>query len=231
MRRIVPLILVALVAGCDPTGHDAPLTDNANVRLANFLVDAGGMSLATQRGNLINGTLFGTASAYQLVPQGQVIFAASQTSDGFLTTTDTFTVVTGRRYTFYALGKLTSAVGRLLLTDSVLAGAGTYKARFIHSVGTYSPFGLDFYADTDSSLVGLTPTYSGLSYGTAGVYVAVDTGIRRIRIVKATTTTPVLLDTTFTAPIASGSVLTLVATNQQGGSAPFRLTIVADTIP
>lgn len=231
MRRIVPFLLAAVAVGCDPTGHGMPSTDNANVRLANFLVDAGGMSLATQGGTFINGVTFGTTSPYALLPDGQAIFSASQTSNGFLTTTDTVQVVKDRHYTFYLLGKLTSAAGRFPVDDSVLAAAGTYKVRFVHGVGTYSAFGLDFFADTDSSLVGLTPTYSGLSYGTVGVYVPVDTGIRRLRIVKATTTTPVLLDTTFATPIPSGSVLTMVATNLQGGATPFLLTIVPDTIP
>lgn len=231
MRRIVPLVLTAIIAACDPTGNGQPATDSADLRFANFLVDAGGMTLATTSGNVSTGTTFGTTSLPSPLPTGETVFTLSQTSDGFVVATDTFTLVKDRRYTLYALGELSAGLGRLMTNDTVLAAAGTYKVRFIHSVGTNSLLTLDFYADSDSSLVGLTPAYPGLAYGSAGVYVSVDTGLRRIRIVKNGTTTPILLDTTFTTPIASGSVLTMVATNQQGGSAPLRLTIVPDTLP
>ena len=231
MRRIVPVVLAVVIVACDPTGNGLPVIDSADLRFANFVTDAGGMSLGTLGGNVANGITFGTTSLSSALPVGETIFTLSQTSNAFLVATDTFTLVKDRHYTIYALGQLSAGFGRLLVDDTVPATAGSFKVRFIHAVGTQSAFTLDFYADTDSSLVGLTAAYTGLGYGTAGVYVPVDTGIHRLRIVKNGTTSPVLLDTTFTDPITSGSVLTMVATNQQGGSSPLRLSIVPDTIP
>ena len=74
MRRIVPVVLAVVIVACDPTGNGLPVIDSADLRFANFVTDAGGMSLGTLGGNVANGITFGTTSLSSALPVGETIF-------------------------------------------------------------------------------------------------------------------------------------------------------------
>ena len=100
----------------------------------------------------------------------------------------------------------------------------------IHGVGAQSLQGLDFYLSrTTDSLVDLVPLAPSVAYGAQSAYLPADTAFRRLRLTLTGQTT-VLIDTTFAA-IADSSVITLVASDKQGGGPPIRLQVVVDKAP
>lgn len=230
MRRLAIASLALLTLACDPTGNTAPDFDSARFRFANFAVDATGLAVARGGNTLANNVTFATISAPVDALTGQAILVTRRLADNFELGRDTVTLVKDRRYTYYGLGEVTAYVPLLAQQDTVPPTGGQYKVRFIHGVGTESSFTLDFFADTAADLTGVTPTYPGLSYGTAGLYVAVDTNVRRFRWTRNGVTTP-LLDTTFSASIPAGAIVTFVVTNLQGSSASKRVTRVNDSLP
>ena len=190
-----------------------------------------GRAVGRQLDQFIGNTGFGGASLYSQLNAGPSVFTLKQTTDAFQVGVDSTSLIADRRYTLYGLGKLSTSKILLTSSDTLLAAAGFYKIRFIHGVQTYSPFTIDFFDDTTASLTGLTPTWPGLSYGTASLYVSVDTGVRRIRLTKGGTPATLLLDTTLASAIPSGAVVTLVATNIPPGNAGYQIGIITDTMP
>ena len=232
MRRIVPLVLsaAALLSACDPTGNGAPTNlGHSHFRFANFVPDATGLSVSDNSGNIISNIQFTELSLYQTLSADSNVFTVTQISPSLTLGADTTSLIQDRRYTLYGLGKTTAYRNYLAVNDTVLAAAGQYKVRFIHGIESYSPFTLNFYDDTTSSLTGLTPTWPALSYVVGSLYIPVDTGVRRIRITKTGITTTIL-DTILPA-IPSGAVVTLVATNVAGAGAGIQVTMVTDTTP
>ena len=233
MRRILPIVLAsaAVLSACDPTGHGAPTTaGSAHLRFANFVPDANGLTVNDASGNLFTNVTFTGTSLYKSLLADSEVVTVSQASPALTLGTDTLVLLAGRRYTLYALGKTTAYKRYFATNDTVPASAGQYKVRFIHGIQSDNPFNLDFYDDTTSSLSGLTPSWPGLAYGVGSLYIAVDTGVRRIRITKSGQTTT-LLDTVLATPIPSGAVVTLVATNVVGAGAGLQVAVVTDTTP
>lgn len=232
MRRSLPfLFALAALSACNPTGNIPSITGVTHFRFSNFVTDAAGIDVFDQSGLIIGNTGFAGASLYSQLNADSSVFTLKQTTDAFQVGVDSVLLLADRRYTLYGLGKLSTSKILLTSSDTVLATAGHYKIRFIHGVQTYSPFTIDFFDDTTSSLTGLTPTWPGLSYGTASLYVSVDTGVRRIRLTKGGVPTTLLLDTTLATAIPSGAVVTLVATNIPPGNAGYQIGIITDTMP
>ena len=230
MRRMTIVALALFSLGCDPTGNLGPALDAAQFRFANFVSDANGLTVARSGTVLASGVTFGDLSGFVGVTTGQAFMEVRRASDGFVLALDTVNLVKDRRYTYYALGKPADLRPVLALQDTTPATAGQYKVRFAHSVGSEDVFTLDFYADTASSLASATPTYPGLSFGSAGVYVSVDTGVRRFRWTRNGSTTPIF-DTTFASALPSGAVVTFVLTNAPGSASTYRVAPVDDTAP
>lgn len=232
MRRILPFVLsAALLSACDPTGNGLPAGNGVtHFRFSNYITDAPGINVYNTSGLLISNIGFAGTSLYQSLSPDSSIFTLKQATDAFQLGVDTVVLIADRRYALYGLGKVTALKPLLLANDTLLAAAGTYKIRFIHGVVSYSPFSIDFFDDTTSSLTGLTPSWPGLSYGTASNYVVVDTGVRRIRLTKGGVPATLLLDTTMAA-IPSGAVVTLVATNVAPSTSGYQIHIVTDTTP
>lgn len=233
MRRILPFVLsAALLSACDPTGNGVPVgTELSHLRFSNHVSDAPGLDVYNASGLIIPNVGFGGVSIYKSLTPDSVVFTFKQTTDNLQLGVDTAVLIANRRYTLYGLGK-TAAFRPLLLTnDTILAAPGTYKIRFIHGVQSYSPFTIDFFDDTTSSLTGVTPSWPGLSFGTASLYVVVDTAIKRIRLTKGGVASTVLIDTTLATAIPSGAVVTLVATNVPPTLAGYQIHIVTDTTP
>ncbi|MEO6068834.1 MAG: DUF4397 domain-containing protein [Gemmatimonadales bacterium] len=229
LRRAALIALVALAA-CDPTGNVNITADAANVRLANFVVDATGLTSTVDGLAIHTNIAFGGVGSYQLISVDDSVIVIRQTSDGFLAATDTVLIVNGRHYTFYALGVLSSLRPRFTTDDTVFATAGNIKVRVIHGVGAQSFQGLDFYLSlTSDSLVDLVPLAPSVAYGAQSAYLPADTAFRRLRLTPTGQTT-VLVDTTFAA-FADSSVITLVASDKQGGGPPIRLQVVIDKAP
>ena len=233
MRRILPFVLsAALLSACDPTGNGAPgAIGTTHFRFANYITDAPGINVFNTQGLLLSSIPFDSTSLYQSLTPDTSIFTLKQATDAFQLGVDTVKLIADRRYELVGLGKVTAFKPLLLTNDTILAAPGTYKIRFVHGVFSYSPFSIDFFDDTTSSLTGLTPTWPGLSYGTASLYVAVDTGVRRFRLTKGGSPATLLLDTTLTTPIPSGAVVTLVATNVAPSTSGYQIHIVTDTTP
>lgn len=227
-----PAVLAALaLAACDPTGNTSISTSSVGVRLADFVVDAPALNLTTG-GVLIHGNIaFGQLSGYKLVGVDDSVFVVRRTSDAFLVGTDTFHLIEGRKYTYYALGEVTGFKPRLAVDDTIFAVAGATKIRFIHGVGARALQALDFYVSlTSDSIVDISPLVPALAYGSASPYLSADTGFRRMRITLAGQTTAIF-DTTFTTPSTDSAVVTIVATDKQGGGAPVRVQRVVDRTP
>ena len=231
MRRIVPFAIAAVaVLACEPGAGGFILTEGGHVRFANFVVDAPTANFEQNGFTVATAVPFQDTSARTLISPDSAIFTVHRTSDDVLMATDTFAFVVDRRYTLFALGEVTDGIFRLAQDDTVLAGAGQVKVRFVHGVGT-QPLTADFWiTDTGTVLAGETPNYSGLAYGAASNYVAVDSQLRRFRVTQNGQTTP-YFDTTFATAFPAGHVLTFVMTNSAGGGSTVRLTSLTDTMP
>jgi hypothetical protein len=231
MRRIVPFAIAAVaVLACEPGNGGFIPTDGGHVRFANFIVDAPNANFERDGFTVALAVPFRGVSTRSVMLPDSAIFTVRRTSDAFLIATDTLPFIIDRRYTLFALGEVTDGRFRLAQDDTVLAGAGQIKVRFVHAVGT-EPLTADFWiTDTGTVLDGETPNYSGLAYGAASNYVAVDTQHRRFRVTRNGLTTP-YFDTTFATAFPSGHVLTFVMTNSAGGGATVRLTSLTDTMP
>jgi hypothetical protein len=231
MRRLVPIAFAAIaVLACEPGAGGFIPTDGGHVRFANFVVDAPNANFERDGFPTASAVPFRSVSARSLILPDSAIYTVRRTSDAFLMATDTFALIVDRRYTLFALGEATDAVFRLAQDDTTPALAGTFEVRFVHGVGT-QPLTADFWiTDSATALDGETPNYSGLAYGAASNYVAVDTQFRRFRVTQNGSTTP-YFDTTFATAFPSGHVLTFVMTNSAGGGATIRLTTLTDTMP
>lgn len=232
MRRIVPYLLIsAALAGCDPTGNGVPIgVSSTDLRVANFVTDANGINVFDNDGVLFTSVPFASTSQFTQISADTDVFTFRQTTPDFVIGSDTFNLLADKIYTLYVVGEMTAHRTLLAKRDTILPAAGQYRIRFIHGIESFSPFALDFFDDSTSSLIGLTPSWPGLGYAVGSNYVAVDTGVRRIRITKTGLTTTIL-DTVLPDPIPSGSVVTLVASNVAGGGAGIEVHIVNDTTP
>lgn len=230
MRRIAIACVTVLALACDPTGGLAPDFDSARFRFGNFVSDATGITVVRGNINVATNVGFGAVSSPINALTGQAILQTRRASDGFQLGLDTVSIFKDRRYTYYGLGEVSNFVPLVAQQDTVLPTGGQFKVRFVHGAVSEEAFTLDFYTDASSNLAGITPTYPALSYGTASLYAAVDTGLRRFRWTRNGSTTPVF-DTTFSSSIPAGAIVTLVLTDKQGGGTPLRVTRVNDTIP
>jgi hypothetical protein len=231
MRRIVPFAIAAVaVLACEPGNGGFIPTDGGHVRFANFVVDAPSANFERDGFNVALGVPFRGVSARSVQLPDSAIFTVRRSSDAFEIVADTLALIVDRRYTFFAIGEVTDGLIRVVQDDTTPAAGGKFEARFVHGVGT-EPLTADFYfTSAAADLTGETPNYSGLAYGSASVYVEVDTSVRRFRVTQNGLTTP-YFDTTFASALPSGHVLTFVLTNSAGGGATVRLTTLTDTMP
>ena len=232
MRRIVPagLLLVTLFA-CDPTGNLPPGSATADIRVANLVVDVPSIDVVASGGSHINGTAFGEVSAAQPLSSTITSLEARNSSGGATLGTVNVDPVTGRTYTFYALGKVAGFQGVLAQDDTGSATDSTYRLRFVHGLGLRVGQGLDVYLTTPAaSLTGLTPNIANILFGVASNYAVADTGLRRIRV-TVTGLSTIVFDTTFATHLADSTSFTFALTDSLGGGAPATLHLVTDKAP
>ena len=231
MRRTLPFILsAALLAACNPTSPVVGGASTGDVRFVNLVVDAPTIDVRALGVDEITALPFGEVSAVVPVNVAATSFETRNTSDGFVIGTDSVNLDPGVAYTYYALGKLTSFKPVLATDGTTFADSGTYKVRFVHGISTRTG-PLDLYVTgVNDTITSLTPLISGTTLGTASAYFVADTAFRRVRL-TITGLKTVLFDTTFATAIPDSTVLTLVATDQQGGAEPIRLQGVVDRAP
>lgn len=229
--RVFALLALAGLAACDPTGNTDFSRPSANIRLANFVVDAPALSMTANGSAVHSGIGFGLLSAYQRLGVDDTVLVFTRSGDGIVAGTDSVLLVEDRRYSYYGLGTVAAYKPRLLVDDTLFAAAGGIKVRIIHGIGTRSTNELDFYASLPSdSLIDIAPLMPSLAYGAASPYLTADATFRRFRLTIAGLTTAIL-DTTLATAIADSSVVTLVASDTAGGGTPFRMVVVIDKAP
>lgn len=231
MRRIVPFLFLAALAGCDPTGNVQVGSSRANVRVVNLVVDAPAIDIRALGVNEVTGVAFGTeadsVSISLLAPTLQVL----RTSDALVLGTDSVDLHDGIDYTFFALGKITGFKPWLAIDDSTFADSGSFKVRFVHGIGVRSAVGLDLYLSLPSdSLADISPLIPAIQFGTASSYAQADTAFRRLRLTVAGQKVAVF-DTTFATVIPDSTVLTFAGSDQQGGGGAVRLQTLIDKVP
>ncbi|HTK56894.1 MAG TPA: DUF4397 domain-containing protein, partial [Gemmatimonadales bacterium] len=144
MRRIVPAgLLLAAVISCDPTGNLPPGSATADIRVANLVVDVPSIDVVASGGARINGTAFGVVSAAEALSSTITSLEARNSSGGASLGIESVDPVTGRTYTFYALGKVAGFQAVLALDDTLRATDSTYRIRFVHGLGLRVGQGLD----------------------------------------------------------------------------------------
>ena len=232
MRRIVPAgLLLAAMISCDPTGNIPPGSPTADIRVANLVVDVPSIDVVANGGASINATAFGTVSATEALSSTITSLETRNHSGGAVLGTESVDPVTGRTYTFYALGKVAEFAAVLALDDTLRATDSTYRIRFVHGLGLRVGQGLDVYVTAPgTSLTGLTPSMTNTPFGAASNYVSADTGFRRIRV-TVTGLTTVVFDTTFATHLADSTSFTFALTDAVGGGAPATLHLITDKAP
>ena len=232
MRRIVPAgLLLAALTSCDPTGNIPPGSPTADIRVANMVVDVPSIDVVANGGASINGTAFGTVATAQALSSTITSLETRNHSGGAVIGTKSVDPVTGRTYTFYAVGKVSAFDAVLAPDDTVSATDSTYRIRFVHGLGIRIGQGLDVYVTAPgTSLSGLAPSMTNVPFAAASSYVSADTGSRRVRV-TVTGLTTIVFDTTFATHLADSTSFSFVLTDAVGGGAPATLHLVTDKAP
>src|SRR5690349_22795278 len=148
MRRIAPILALAALSACDPTGNVVTF-DSSHVRFAPFVYDVGaGLNVTTDGVAVASGLTYGNLSSYKDLGIDTSVFTVTRSTDAFLLGSDTLDAAVDVKYTMYMLGTISGFRSLIVTDDTVLATAGKVKLRFVHGVRTDSLLGFDLYITT-----------------------------------------------------------------------------------
>ena len=157
-------------------------SSNSKLRLVHAVPDGGAIDVLIDGKNVAPGLSFDTATSYLSVASGSrhvQVFATGTTTNAFFD--GTVSLSGGTTYTDVATGFAhDSTVAAPLFTDNNTAPtSGNIEIRVIHASPTWNTFfgGLDVYVVAPgTSIAGVSPTISNLTYKSASTYISVAAG-------------------------------------------------------
>jgi hypothetical protein len=179
MLRTLPfaLVLAALSMFAASCG-----SSNSKLRLMHAVPDGGAIDVLIDGKNVAPGLSFDIATSYLSVTSGSrhvQVFAAGTTTNAFFD--GTVSLSGGTTYTAVATGSATSStvVAPLFTDNNTAPTSGNIEIRVIHASPTWNTDfgGLDVYVVAPgTSISGVSPTISNLTYKNASTYLSVAAG-------------------------------------------------------
>jgi Domain of unknown function (DUF4397) len=180
-------ILIALcslaLAGCNSGGQGVGATPiQTRIRVVNLVPNAGAMMLTLDNTPVVTGLAFQQLSGYLNVDSGTHEFKVS-VDGGVTNIIDVSNTITDRTdNTFIVNGPVEAAQSLLLLdTQLLLPDAGTFQIRMIN-LAPGAPL-VDVYLTAPGvDLAATGPTVSGVTYGSTGAFIPVNTASYELRV-------------------------------------------------
>ena len=171
-----------LLASCN-SGSSFFGTLPASVRVFNALLDAGPIDLIVYIEPVVSDLPFEGVSTYQSVDAGQRQVTVTLSGATAPILQQTTLILDGAKYTYIVSGT-TAAPSVQILVDQIVqdqpAGPGTFKLRISNAAITSPTFDV-YVSPPGAPLAGLSPSFSGIAYGTATAYTTFNAATLQVR--------------------------------------------------
>ncbi|HVN35325.1 MAG TPA: DUF4397 domain-containing protein [Casimicrobiaceae bacterium] len=181
--RVLALAFAAVMLASCGSGSSFFGTLPASVRVFNALLDAGSIDLIVYVEPVVTDLPFEGVTTYQSVDAGQrqvTVQLAGGTSTIYQ---QTALILDGAKYTYIVSGT-TAAPSVQILVDQIVQdqppAAGMFKLRISNAAITSDAF--DVYVSPPGELLdNMSPTFSGLTYGSSTAYTQIPGGMYQVR--------------------------------------------------
>jgi hypothetical protein len=211
---ILCLGTLLLVAGCGSSGG------STRFRLMNAVPDESNFNVLVDGTSVASNVAYGTSTGYQAAKSGshQVAIEPSGTSTALLTQSVSFASGTD---TTIISSNFSQSVANLVLTDDNSAPtSGDFKIRVVNASPGLGP--ADVYITAPGTdLNSLSPTISGLAFGSAAPYQSIAAG--SFEVVLTSVGQKIAAVDTGSLTFTTGQVRTFVGLNSQAGGFSYAM--------
>jgi hypothetical protein len=228
-RFLLSLGLLGALTSCGSSSDD-----NAFVRVVHISPNAGVVDIGLDQEQILDDddklrferVGYKESSGYSDIQPGVVLFKAKPTGVSESVEEEVHVIEKDKYYTTFVADVVTSLDFVVVEDERKTPPSGFASVRAVH--GAPGAPTVDIYVTTPTDDLSGNPTLEDVDFQDVSGYLDLPEGDYRIRVTPANTKT-VAIDSG-TVSLKNGDVVTAVATDKEGGGAPFSLLFLSDKI-